>query len=435
MGTRKTAAKEDPPPADEKATLHVDGDGPDGVMRGYDVDVGHPDKVIFPPTPLGPGTGSPQGITRRELAQYYVDVAPAVLAAVRGRPMILKRYVHGIEAEPFFQKRAFPGRGSPPPFFSTATLSYLSGTTAEEAVVEHAAALVWLVARGCVDFHVHPVKQDDLEHPDELRIDLDPNAEMGWQDVVTVARGVQQVLDETGLVGWPKTSGSRGVHIWVRLHRRWGYDDVRRAALALARTVEQRLPGLATSVWQKTRRHGVLVDYNQNAKDRTTASAWSVRPVADGRVSMPLRWADLDVVDPAAFTLRTVPALFARHGDPHADIDQHPGSLDRLLALADAHEQAEKKQPKKKQAASKPDPAAVVVVAKAQTRPEALAGLARWQQRHADIVGLLKPDDVIVDSMRGKSSAWWRVRVHLRNVPREQWPQPEPPDPDWQPQA
>ena len=384
-------------------------------LGGHDVVLSNPSNIYFPAA----------GVTKLELAQYYVDVADAVLVAVRKRPMILKRFIHGIEGEAFFQKRV---QKNHPAFIETATFKYKSGGEAEEVVVVDVAGLVWVVNLGCIEMHVHPVRGDDLERPDELRIDLDPGPSSSWRDVVDIAGVVHAVLDEHGLVGWPKTSGSRGVHIWVRIERRWPYDDVRRAALALAREVERRAPTTATSVWQKTQRHGVLVDYNQNAKDRTTASAWSVRPLPDARVSMPLRWADLQACDPAEFTLRTVPAILRSSGDPHAAIDAHACSLEALLALAD--QQAPRK-PRAKTA----DDSAVVVVARAKVKADALAGLQRWKLAHADVVPHLLPDDVIVDANRGKSSAWYRVRVHLRNVPKDLRPPQQTPDPDYQPDA
>ncbi|MDP2340444.1 MAG: DNA polymerase domain-containing protein [Deltaproteobacteria bacterium] len=393
----------------ESTTLSID---------GHDVVVSNPSKVYFPQC----------GVTKLELAQYYVDVKAAVLVAVRKRPMILKRFIGGIDGQAFFQKRV---QKNHPAFIETATFKYKSGGVAEEVVVVDAAGLVWVVNLGCIEMHVHPVRADDLEHPDELRIDLDPGPSFSFKQVVDTAVVVHEVLDDVGLIGWPKTSGSRGVHIWVRIERsaekRWTYDDVRRAALALAREVERRAPGLATSVWQKTERLGVLVDYNQNAKDRTTASAYSVRPLPDARVSMPLSWADLARCDPAEFTLRTVPAILQKQGDAHAAIDAHAGSLEKLLALAD---EQEPRKPIPKKAADK---GAVVVVAHAKLKAVALEGLERWKAAHVDVVAHLLPDDFIVDAMRGKSSAWYRVRVHLRNVPIELRPAQGTPDPDYDP--
>jgi bifunctional non-homologous end joining protein LigD len=384
------------------------------TLGGHDVVISNPSKVYFPAC----------GVTKLELANYYVDVAAAVLVAVRKRPMILKRFIGGIDGQAFFQKRV---QKNHPAFIETATFKYKSGGVAEEVVVVDAAGLVWVVNLGCIEMHVHPVRADDLEHPDELRIDLDPGPSFSFAQVLECAAAVHSVLDDVGLIGWPKTSGSRGVHIWARIERKWTYDDVRRAALALAREVGRRAPGLATSVWQKTERLGVLVDYNQNAKDRTTASAYSVRPLPDARVSMPLSWSDLALCNPAEFTLRTVPAILKQKGDAHAAIDAHAGSLEKLLALAD---QQEPRKPIAKKTAAQ---AAVVVVAHAKLKAEAMQGLERWKAAHPEVVPHLLPDDFIVDAMRGKSSAWYRVRVHLRNVPVELRPAQGTPDPDYDP--
>jgi DNA ligase D-like protein (predicted polymerase) len=311
-----------------------------------------------------------------------------------------------------------------PPFVESATFHYRSGVSAEEAVVVDAAGLIWVVNLGCIEMHAHPVRSDDLEHPDELRVDLDPGPSFTFDDVREVARVVHGVLDDVGLMGWPKTSGSRGVHIWSRIERRYTYAEVRKAALVLAQEVERRCPSLATSTWQKTERIGVLVDYNQNAKDRTTASAYSVRPVPDARVSMPLTWADLEACNPADFTLRTVPALFAKNGDAHAAIDAHAGDLERLIALGASH--APKKKPRAKKEAEP-----VLVVACAKHKQDALDGLDRWKANHVDVVPFLEADDYIVDAQRGRSSAWYRIRVHLRHVPVELRPAQGTPDPDY----
>lgn len=400
MATKKETAKKEPK---STVTLTVD---------GIDVVVSSPEKLYFPAA----------GITKLDVVNYYVAVKDAAVVAMRGRPMILKRYLHGIAQEPFFQKRV----QSPPPYVDTAVFKYRSGGVAEEACVGNGAGLVWVANLGCIEMHVHPVRRDDLEHPDELRIDLDPGGGFGWDKVVDTARAARAVLDDHGLVGWPKTSGSRGVHIWVRIHRKWTYDQVRKAAIVIAQDIERRLPGVATTTWQKTERHGVLVDYNQNAKDRTTAAAWSVRALPDARVSMPLTWDELFTCDPASFTLKTVPGILASRGDPHARIDEHPGDLTALLALAP-------ETPKKKKATKKSDPDEVIVVATAETKVEAVAGVEAWKLRHPAVAALLAADDVLVDSMRGMSAAWWRVRVHLRNVPKEMWPAKEEPSPNWQP--
>jgi bifunctional non-homologous end joining protein LigD len=294
-------------------------------VAGRDVPITNPDKVFFPE----------RGYTKLDLARYYAAVAEGAVRGVAGRPMALKRYVDGAAGEPFFQKRAPDKR---PDWIDTVLLSFPSGRTATEVVVNDGAQLLWVVNLGCIDLNPHPVRADDLEHPDELRIDLDPTPGIGWEDVLAVAAIVRELLGEHGLAGWPKTSGSRGMHVNVRVERRWTFDQVRRAALALAREVERRAPGLATSKWWKEERRGVFLDYNQNAKDRTVASAWSVRPTADARVSMPLAWDEVAGCDPAAFTLETAPARFASAGDPGAGIDAAVGSLDSLLELSAAQE-------------------------------------------------------------------------------------------------
>jgi bifunctional non-homologous end joining protein LigD len=401
------------------------------VPVGKDVvSLASPHKVYFP------AHGDRPPITKLDLLRYYVDVADDALVGVRDRPMILKRHVHGIEREPFFQKRAPKGL---PSFVRTATLHYRSGNTADEIVVDSAAGLAWLTNLGCIELHVHPVRASDLLHPDELRIDLDPGPGFGDEDVKAVAFVVRDVLQEFGLVGFAKSSGSRGVHIFVRLlhseAERSSYDDVRRAAVFVAEEVERRLPGVATSTWQKTERHGVLVDFNQNAKDRTTCAAWSVRARPDARVSMPLSWDELKDADFAAHTLFTARARLAAHGDPHRDIDAHAGSLAELLRAA-GPKKVKKIAPKKAAVAVDAEDAAVaevIVVATAATRVDAEDGLARWRLRHPAASAALAVDDVFVDAMRGASSAWWRVRVHLRNVPADVRPPPEDPDPNWRP--
>ncbi len=413
MSDDETApAKQPKKAAKEKSTTTL-------TVDGIDVVVSSPEKLYFPAL----------GITKLDVVNHYLAVKDAAVLALRDRPMILKRYLHGITQEPFFQKRV----QSPPPFVDTAVFKYRSGGVAEEACVNNGAGLVWVANLGCIEMHVHPVRRDDLEHPDELRIDLDPGAGFGWDKVIDTAKAARAVLDDNGLVGWPKTSGSRGVHIWVRIQRtpekRWTYDEVRTAAVVIAQQIEQRLPGVATTTWQKTERHGVLVDYNQNAKDRTTCGAWSVRANAFARVSMPLTWDELITCDPNAFTVKTVANIYAEKGDPHARIDENPADLTALLAKAP-------EMPKKKKATKKePDKEAVITIATAEHKVDAEAGLAAWQLRHPAVTSLLQPDDVLIDSMRGLSAAWWRVRIHLRNVPREQRPAPEEPSPNWQPPA
>src|SRR3989442_5027675 len=290
-------------------------------VAGREVVITIPDKTFFPQT----------GHTKLDLARYYTAVAEGALRGMVGRPIVLKRYVDGAAGEPFFQKRAPEQR---PEWVETVELLFPSGRTAREIVVRDAAQLLWIVNLGCIDLNPHPVRADDLEHPDELRVDLDPGPGVPWDDVRRVALIVRDVLGEHGLRGWPKTSGSRGMHVNVRVERRWTFDQVRRAALAIAREVERRAPEHATSKWWKEARRGVFLDYNQNAKDRTVASAWSVRPTPDARVSMPLEWDEVAGCDPAAFTLVTAPARLAERGDASARIDAAAGSLDSLLALS-----------------------------------------------------------------------------------------------------
>ncbi len=290
-------------------------------LDGREVGVSNPDKLYFPGA----------GITKLELVRYYLAVADGALRGVRDRPMALKRFVDGAEGEFFFQKRAPDSR---PPWVDVVELKFPSGRTAQEIVVRDVAQLAWVVNLGCIDLNPHPVRADDLDHPDELRVDLDPVPGVAWDQIRRVAAVVDEVLRERGLVGWPKTSGSRGIHVYVRIAPRWTFTEVRGAALALAREVERRAPALATSKWWKEERHGVFIDYNQNAKDRTVASAYSVRPTPDARVSAPVTWDELAACDPADFTLRSVPARFARLGDLAAGIDATPGSLEPLLELA-----------------------------------------------------------------------------------------------------
>ena len=414
----------------KKEILHV---------AGRDVALTNPDKVFFPKS----------GVTKKSLVLYYLTVAEGALRGAYGRPMLLKRYPDGVEEEPFFQKRAPDAR---PDWIETATFTFPSGRTAEEIVLRDAAQLAWTVNLGCVDLNPHPVRADDMDHPDELRIDLDPVPGIEWKQIVEVAKVTRDVLNDMKLASWPKTSGSRGVHVWVRIHPKWTFSEVRRAALALAREVERRVPTLATSKWWKEERHGVFLDYNQNARDRTTASAYSVRPTPDARVSMPLSWDDLEACDPADFTLLTVPDIFAKKGDAHAKIDEHPGALDNLLLLAEIHEKAgmgdapwpphfgksagegPRVAPSRKKGASqKREKLPVLVISKAKKKAEALEGLERWKAKHPDVVPLLAPEDVLVDAMRGRFTAWYRVRVNLKNVPPEKRPKAEPPDPDYDP--
>ncbi|MEX0682873.1 MAG: non-homologous end-joining DNA ligase [Dehalococcoidia bacterium] len=408
---------------------------------GREVVITNPDKVYF----------REAGHRKLDLAKYYLAVAEGALRGIAARPIVLKRYVNGADQEPFFQKRAPDNH---PDWIETVELRFPSGRTALEIVVRDAAQLLWIVNLGCIDLNPHPVRADDLDHPDELRVDLDPGPGVDWDDVRRVALLVRDVLDDHGLRGWPKTSGSRGIHVNVRIQPRWTFDQVRRAALALAREVERRAPGLATSKWWKEERHGVFLDYNQNAKDRTVASAWSVRPTPDARVSMPLEWDEVPDCDPGAFTLVTAPARFAELGDASAGIDEASGSLDKLLELSAAQEAAGQGDapwpPQYKKAPGEPprvQPSRVkgtgrrqptqplITIAKARDKDDALAGLERWKARYPEAAALLAVDDVLVDSMRGRSSTWTRIRVNLRHVPEDERPAEELPDPDYDPWA
>jgi bifunctional non-homologous end joining protein LigD len=407
-------------------------------VDGHEVQVTHPDKLYF---------SSQARISKLDLVSYYLSISPGALAGIRDRPIVLKRFVNGAEAEPFYQKRAPSQR---PSWLRTVTLSFPSGRTAEEIVVDDAAGLAWIVNLGCIELHPHPVRSSDLEHPDELRIDLDPVPGVSWADVRQVALEVQGLLAEVGLRGWPKTSGSRGMHVNVRIQPRWTFAEVRRAAVALSRAVERRAPNLATSKWWKEERHGVFLDYNQNAKDRTTCSAYSVRPLPDARVSAPLHWHEVPVCNPADFTIFTMPERFVKIGNPHADMDAEPGSLEKLLELADKDEAAglgdapwpphfrkmEAEGPRvapsrAKVSVKKPRvKMPLIVVANSPDKAAALAGLERWKTKHSEVAGLLAADDVLVDSMRGRSSTWTRIRVNLRNVPEALRPPQDTPDPD-----
>ena len=407
-------------------------------INGHEVRVSNPDKLYF---------SKQTKLSKLELIRYYLSIAPGALAGIRDRPLVLKRYVNGAEGEAFFQKRAPAQR---PPWLRTITLAFPSGRTAEEIVVDDAAGLAWIVNLGCIELHPHPVRSSNLDHPDELRVDLDPGPGVSWPDVRTVALEVKSILDEMGLRGWPKTSGSRGMHINVRIFPRWTFDEVRRAALALSRVVERRAPTLATSKWWKEERHGVFLDYNQNAKDRTTCSAYSVRPVPDARVSAPLHWHEVPDCEASDFTVLTIPKRFAEIGDPHEGIDGAAGSLDKLLELAARDEAAglgdapwpphfrktenepRRVAPSRAKPVSKPPRTKMplIVVANSPSKAAAFSGLERWRHRHREVAKLLAADDVLVDSMRGRSSSWTRIRINLRHVPEELRPLNEPPDPD-----
>ncbi|HJT16260.1 MAG TPA: non-homologous end-joining DNA ligase [Thermoanaerobaculia bacterium] len=391
-------------------------------VAGREVTITHPDKIFFPK----------RGYTKLDLVKYYAAVADGALRGIYDRPIVLKRYVNGADAEPFFQKRA-PEQH--PDWIETVELRFPSGRTAKEIVVRDAAQLLWIVNLGCIDLNPHPVRADDLDHPDELRVDLDPGPGVKFEDVRQVALITREVLEENKLRGWPKTSGSRGIHINIRLKREWTFDEVRRAALTIAREVERRAPKIATSKWWKEERHGVFLDYNQNAKDRTVASAWSVRPTEDARVSMPLEWDEVAEVDPADFTILTAPS----RPDASKGIDKAAGSLDKLLELAagqpDApwppHYRKQKGEPPR--VAPSKQKAPLITVAKARYKEEALEGFERWKKRHRAAAKYLEVDDVLVDSMRGRSSTWTRIRVNLRHVPETKRPAEESPDPDYDP--
>ena len=407
-------------------------------IEGREVTVTHPDKPYF---------SRQAKLSKLDLVRYYLAVAPGALAGIEDRPVVLKRFVNGAEGEVFYQKRAPGGR---PTWLRTVTLSFPSGRTAEEIVVDDAAGLAWMVNLGCIELHPHPVRCGDLDHPDELRVDLDPGPGVGWADVRSVALEVKQLLDEMELRGWPKTSGSRGMHVNVRIQPRWTFSEVRRAALALSRAVARRAPALASSKWWKEERHGVFLDYNQNAKDRTTCSAYSVRPLPDARVSTPLDWREVPDCEPADFTVFTVPKRFAEIGDPHAGMNAASGSLEKLLELAAKDEAAglgdapwpphfrkmEGEAPRVAPSRAKSTPKTprtkmpLVVVANSPDKAAAVAGLERWKSKHAHIAGFLAVDDVLVDSMRGRSSTWTRIRVNLRHVPEALRPPQETPDPD-----
>ncbi|MGE5133733.1 MAG: DNA polymerase domain-containing protein [Gemmatimonadota bacterium] len=449
-------------------------------VAGREVAVSNPQKVYFPRT----------GHTKLDLVRYYLAVADGALRGVAGRPMALKRFVNGAEEEPFFQKRAPSSR---PAWIETAELRFPSGRTADEVVLRDPAGLAWVANLGCIDLNPHPVLASDLDHPDELRVDLDPVPGIEWPQIIAVALCAREVLADFGLTGWAKTSGSRGMHIYARISPNWSFADVRRSAVAVAREIERRVPDLATSKWWKEERHGVFVDYNQNAKDRTVASAYSVRPTPDARVSTPLAWDEVPDCDPAAFTIGTVPDRFARLGDPWQDMDAAAGSLEHLLDLAAVHEAAglgdapwpphyEKQagepprvQPSKRRAGGGPGKAApagadpdgagpagpgragtvpppapgktvgptgrrrstkpLIEIARAATKAEAMAGLDRWKERHPEVWPQLQPADVLVDSMRGASSTWTRIRLNLEHVPEDQRPPQEALEVDYDPWA
>jgi DNA ligase D-like protein (predicted polymerase) len=407
-------------------------------IDGREIRVTHPAKLYFT---------KQTKLTKLDLVRYYLSVSPGALFGIQNRPIVLKRFVNGAEGEAFYQKRAPENR---PSWLRTATLSFPSGRKAEEIVVDDAAGLAWIVNLGCIELHPHPVRSENLEHPDELRVDLDPGPGVSWEDVRRVALEVRSFLEEMGLRGWPKTSGSRGMHVNVRIQQRWGFTEVRRAAVALAREIERRLPHIASSKWWKEERHGVFVDYNQNAKDRTTCSAYSVRPLPDARVSMPLLWQEVPDCDPADFTVLTAPKRFAEFGDAHQGMDNEPGSLEKLLELAERDEasglgdapwpphfrkmkgESARVAPSRAKSTAKKTRTRMplLVIANSPNKEAALAGLERWKKKHRKVAKLLAIDDVLIDSMRGRYSTWTRIRVNLRNVPEKLRPAQETPDPD-----
>jgi bifunctional non-homologous end joining protein LigD len=387
-------------------------------VGGRQVSITHPDKVVFPDI----------GVTKLDLIDYYLAVAEGALHGVSDRPMILKRFVKGITEEAVFQKRAPEKR---PDFVDVAELKYASGTSAKEAVIHDAAGLVWAVNMGCVDLNPHPVRADDLDHPDELRVDLDPMPGVQWRQIVDVALVAREVLEEHGLTAWPKTSGSRGFHIYARIQRRWPFKFVRLAAQTVAREVERRAPELATARWWKEEREGVFVDFNQNAFDRTVASAYSVRATPDARVSTPLLWDEVAGCKPENFTIATVPNRFEEIGDPWESMDDHAGTLDALLDLADRLGPAEKAprgaaKTAQKGTGRRKSVMPLIEIARTKTKDEATAALDEWRARYPSVAEKLQPADILVDGMRGPSSIWYRIRVNLQHVPEDQRPAQEP---------
>jgi len=400
-------------------TLEID-------IDGQRVRLTHVDKPYFPKI----------GLSKGDLLNYYSAVGSALLDYSRNRPMLLKRFTGGAESEPFYQKRAPEHR---PDWVQTATVHFPSGRSADEVVLADRAHLLWVANLGCIEIHTHPVRADDLDHPDELRVDLDPGPGVCWQDVRQVALVVQQVLTDHNLVGAPKTSGNRGMHIYASIERRYSFDEVRRAALALAREVARRAPELASAAWWKEERHGVFIDYNQNARDRTTGAAYSVRATPDARVSAPLSWDEVPDCEPSDFTIITMPARLKERGDALRP-PEHIGSLESLLEQAARDAQAGiadapwpphyRKQPGENSRAPRSrQRMPLIVIARAQHREDALAGLERWKAQHPQAAALVQTEDILVDSMRGRYKTWTRIRINLRNVPQEQRPA-EAPDPD-----
>jgi bifunctional non-homologous end joining protein LigD len=429
-------------------------------VGGREITVTNPAKVYVPDL----------AATKLDLVRYWLDVATAALAGCRDRPAMLHRFPGGVTDEGFYQKRLPKGA---PDWVRTTVITFPSGRTAQMPVMADEAHLVWAATLGCLEVNPWPVRSDDVDHPDELRVDLDPTSGVPFSDVLAVAMVARDVLTENGLTGFPKTSGKRGIHVNVRIERRWSFTEVRRAALAFAREVERRMPGVATTAWWKEERMGVFLDYNQNARDRTVAAAYSVRPVPDARVSTPLSWDEVPHVDPAAFTMRTVPERLRTVGDPGAGIDDALGTIEPLLELADrdekeglgeapwpphfpkAADEPPRVQPSKRRtktpagrkgAVPKPAPgktsgptgrrrttAPLIEIARAAGEAEAMEGLERWKARHPDVWPHLAPPDVMVDSMRGRSTTWTRIRLNLRNVPPEERPEQEPLEVDYDP--
>ncbi len=429
--------------ASKEAPISID-------VRGREVQITNPGKIYF----------TQANVKKLDIVEYYLAVADGAVQGIRGRPIVLKRFVDGAEGEAFYQKRAPSNK---PAWLDSVVLSFPSGRTAEEIVVNDAPGLLWIVNLGCMELHPHAVRATDLLHPDELRIDLDPGPGVPWSDVRKVALEVNALLGELGLIGWPKTTGSRGIHVNVRIEPRWPFAEVRRAALAIAREVERRAPTIATSKWWKEERRGVFLDYNQNAKDRTTASAYSIRPLPDARVSAPLTWAEVAECEAGDFTIRTMPARYAKLGDLQAAMDSAVGSLEAVLELAFKDEASgladapwpphyarqagearrvapsrRRKDPTTALPASATGPGTrkgatqpLIIVAKAKKKEDALAGLERWKLKYPSVASHLAIDDVLTDTMRGRSSAWTRIRVNLRHVPEAERPSQETPDPDY----
>jgi bifunctional non-homologous end joining protein LigD len=418
------------------------------TVDGREVAISNPNKVLFPEA----------GYTKLDLVRYYLAVAEGALRGAGGRPNVLVRHPNGIGEEFFYQKRAPDSR---PDWIEVVALKFPSGRSAEEVVPRDAAALAWMANLACIELHPHPVRAEDLDHPDELRVDLDPVPGVEWRQVQDVAKVVHATLEDLGLTGWPKTSGSRGIHVNVRIDRKWTFTEVRRAAVALAREVERRAPAIATSKWWKEERHGVFIDYNQNAKDRTVCSAFSVRPRPDARVSTPLTWDEIDNCDPAHFTLKTMPAWFKTNGDRHAQIDRHAGSLESLLELSARQEkegqgdapwppqyakqpgEPTRVQPSRARKPKTQDPGPrttgrrvskhpLITVAQSTKKSEASELLEKWKAENLKVVEHLQPADVLTDSMRGRSSTWTRIRINLQHVPEDLRPaQPKlPPIPN-----